>query len=499
MVTDPFNFFMSWTPILLIMALALGFKRQALELAVWGTAYTVVLVLLWFKTSPIVVLLAGIDGLLTNLPLLLVIYGGMLLSGLLLETGALARVVGWFSSLTRNWWQNILLITVGTGNFMEGAGIVAEPIVAPMLLTAGAPAAGAAALSIAGYAGLMILELGGAIFTVLIFVTGLDPDVLCRDVALLSAFAAVITVYSLPWLLGRGKEFGALFPLLTVAGLLAGGGTMLVAFRFGGSIAGLSGGLLVIFGLSLLGSRRWHLPSSVLKDMVPLFVLVVCLFSVNVIGPVRRAAIEAWPGTVGIVPGHDIQFRPLASAYTYIVLSYFVAMLFVRDRARVWRNFTATNRRAWRPVLAMALFGIAGQIISYSGYLPGFAEVDSSRNIAFTLANGLVGISGRLYPLFAPLVGWVGTFLTGYGTASIVLFGKLHVATAELLQVPPSLLAAAMAVGSAIGSISSPMKVALAASMCGAIGKEGEVLSRTIPLGIVLSLALGTLLMIMLA
>ncbi|ABK18556.1 L-lactate permease [Syntrophobacter fumaroxidans] len=498
MAIDPFDFFMSWTPILLIMALALGFKRQALELAVWGTAYTIGLVLVWFKTSPVVVLLAGLDGLLTNLPLLLVIHSGMLLCGLLLETGSLSRVVGWFSSITSNWWQNVLLIAVGVGNLTEGAGIVAEPIVAPMLLTAGLPSTGAAALSVAGYAGLMILELGGAILTVLLFVTGLEMDLLTRDVALLSAFATALIIYAMPWLLGRGREWGSLFPLLTVVALLAGGGTVLAARYVGGAVAGLAGGLVVIFGLSLPGLRRRHLPPKLLADIAPLLFLVVCLFSVNLIEPVKRAAMETWPGTVAIVPGHDIHFRPLASAYTYIILSYLLAAWIVRDRCRVWRNFADANVRAWRPVLAMALFGMAGQIISFSGYHPGFAESDPSCSIPHTLAHGLVGISGRLYPLFAPLVGWAGTFLTGYGTASIVLFGKLHVTTAQLLHVPPSLLAAGMAVGSAVGSLSSPMKVALAASMCGAIGREAEILRRTIPLGILLSLAIGALLMVML-
>jgi lactate permease len=94
------------------------------------------------------------------------------------------------------------------------------------------------------------------------------------------------------------------------------------------------------------------------------------------------------------------------------------------------------------------------------------------------------------------LIGWVGTFLTGYGTASIVLFGKLQVTSANLLQVSPSLLASGMAVGSAVGSISSPLKIALAASMCGAEGREGWILARTIPLGIGVALVLGVVLLI---
>jgi len=72
--------------------------------------------------------------------------------------------------------------------------------------------------------------------------------------------------------------------------------------------------------------------------------------------------------------------------------------------------------------------------------------MEPARNVALILANGLVALSGRLYPVFVPLVGWIGTFLTGYGTASIVMFGKLHVATAQILGDSPSMTVSALAV-----------------------------------------------------
>jgi lactate permease len=494
---DPLNFILSWTPIILIMVLAVGFKRQALELAIWGTLYTVGLVLFWFKTSPVVVILAGLDGVLTNSPLLLVIYFGMLLSGLLLDTGSLSRVVTWFSSLTRNDWHRTVLITVGTGNFMEGAGVVAEPIVAPMLRATGLPATGAAALSIAGYSGLMILELGGAILVVLALVTGLNTTDLGRDVGLLSVPASVLMTLSIPWLLTQPQELKRQFPLLLGAGLLAGFGALFAVYYLGLTISGLFGGLLVMTVLTLIGGRQAKLDADLLRDMAPFIFLVISLFSVNLIGPLKRAAMGTWPGAVVIVPGHVIHFRPLYSAYSYIFLAYILALLLINKRVEAFDSFLATNRRAWRPVLAMALFGAAGQIIAYSGFQPGFAQMNPANNIAMTLANGMMEISGHFYPIFAPLIGWVGTFLTGYGTASIVLFGKLHVATAKLLGVSPSLLASGLAVGSAVGSISSPLKIALAASMCEAEGKEGWILTRTIPLGIGVALILGVFLLIL--
>ncbi len=490
------DFCLSWTPIVLVAGLATIFKRQALELAVWAAAATSAVVILWFETPPGVVILSCADGILRNLPLLLVIYMGMLLAGLLLSTGSLVRFVDWLSTIAGKR-HSIMMIAVGSGNFMEGAGIVAEPIIAPMLLSAELPPMGAAALSVAGYSGLMILELGGAILAVLALVTGLDADKLGIDVAFFSFPATLMLTVSIPWITYQVARLRDNLLLALVVGCLAGGGALFSAHFMGASVAGLFGGLIVLAGLGLTG-RRFSLPDSrIIKDTAPLLLLIASLFSINLIPPLKRAAMDAWSFGVAVAPGHEVRFQPLFSAYTYILVSYIFAAAMIRNKKAVWQNFRETNMRAWKPVLAMALFGAAGQIIAYSGYRTGFIEMDPGRNIALILANGMIALSGNLFPLFVPFIGWLGTFLTGYGTASIVMFGKLTVATAQMLGDSPSMTVSAMAVGSAVGSISSPFKIALAASMCGAVGREGEILRRTIPLGILISLLLGLILLVL--
>ena len=104
------------------------------------------------------------------------------------------------------------------------------------------------------------------------------------------------------------------------------------------------------------------------------------------------------------------------------------------------------------------MFGAMGQMIAYSGYDTAFADANASGNIPWIMAHGLSAYTGRYYPVFVPLLGWVGTFLTGYGVASLMLFGKLQVETAALLGVDAPWLASALAVGASIGSISSPVQ-----------------------------------------
>ena len=55
-----------------------------------------------------------------------------------------------------------------------------------------------------------------------------------------------------------------------------------------------------------------------------------------------------------------------------------------------------------------------------------------SNSMARALAN-----TGILFPFFAPILGWLGVFITGSDTSSNALFGKLQHATAKTIGVDP--------------------------------------------------------------
>ncbi|MCA1785727.1 MAG: hypothetical protein LC657_07085, partial [Desulfobacteraceae bacterium] len=89
-------FLLSWTPVVLLTVLAVVLRRSALELSIWGFVWALVLAKGFFATSLPVGLMSALDGVLTTLPLLLVIMGGILFSNLLMFTGSLDRIMAWF-------------------------------------------------------------------------------------------------------------------------------------------------------------------------------------------------------------------------------------------------------------------------------------------------------------------------------------------------------------------------------------------------------------------
>ncbi|HEX9023138.1 MAG TPA: L-lactate permease [Geobacteraceae bacterium] len=487
------NFVLSWTPILLIFVLAIFFRANALKLSVWGFIYTFALTALAFHTDPSVMALAAADGVLTTAPLLLVVYFGLLLSLLLIRKGSLQRLAGWLDAAGRlNPVRHALLLSFGVGNFLEGAGIIAEPVAAPMLYASGIRPTASVALSVIGYSGLMQLSLAGVIVTVLAAVTAIPVQTLAWDLGMLSFAPAVLFALSVPWIVRVPNGFRHNILPLIATGLLAAASTMLAARFLAVSIAGMLAGIMVIAFFYLLARRLPRPQTGLGRDLAPFFLILAALAMVNLAPPLRHFCREEWVLNLQLIPGHRITFRPLFDAYTFIFLAFLLAWrLHTGGAERMWAFLGAESRKAAAPVTAIALFGAMGQVIAYSGYGKGFCQLVAANNIPLCLAGGLVECTGSFYPLFAPLLGWVGTFLTGYGMASIMLFGKLQLQTAQLMGISPSLLASALTVGASIGSVSSPFKIALAAPLCNAAGREGDILSRTIPLGLVVSLATG--------
>lgn len=109
----------------------------------------------------------------------------------------------------------------------------------------------------------------------------------------------------------------------------------------------------------------------------------------------------------------------------------------------------------------------------------GFAYIANNSGMSNTLAAALVS-TGFLFPLFSPLLGWLGVFITGSDTSSNALFSKLQFATANSINVDPVVTVAANCSGGVVSKMISPQSIAVAAASGGLIGKEAELFRFTV-------------------
>ncbi len=104
------------------------------------------------------------------------------------------------------------------------------------------------------------------------------------------------------------------------------------------------------------------------------------------------------------------------------------------------------------------------------------------------IASSIAGTAGVLYPAAAVLIGASGSFVTGTGLGSNIMFAPMHVDAAEMLGLNPVVVFAGQNAGGSLGNMVCPNNVVSACATVNIIGQEGEVLRRSIAVFAVLLL-----------
>jgi lactate permease len=122
------------------------------------------------------------------------------------------------------------------------------------------------------------------------------------------------------------------------------------------------------------------------------------------------------------------------------------------------------------------------------GFITRYAGTDATLGLA--LAR-----SGRAYPFFGTLIGWLGVALTGSDTSSNVLFGGLQRITAEQLGINPVLMAAANSSGGVMGKMIDAQSIVVASTATKWYGHEGSILRFVFFHSVALAMLVGLLVM----
>jgi lactate permease len=87
----------------------------------------------------------------------------------------------------------------------------------------------------------------------------------------------------------------------------------------------------------------------------------------------------------------------------------------------------------------------------------------------------------------------LGAFTTGSNTNSNVVFAPLQQQAAQLLDLDLLVILAAQTTGGSLGSMVAPAKLIVGAAGVGLVGREGEVLKKTLLPGLILTGLAGLL------
>ncbi len=109
------------------------------------------------------------------------------------------------------------------------------------------------------------------------------------------------------------------------------------------------------------------------------------------------------------------------------------------------------------------------------------------------LAAVAADLAGTGWPLMAPLVGALGSFLSGSATFSNLMFAQFQLGAAERAAVPEGVVLAAQMLGANAGNMVSVLNVVAAAAVVGLSRQEGAIIRLTLVPMLFYCLAAGTL------
>ena len=169
----------------------------------------------------------------------------------------------------------------------------------------------------------------------------------------------------------------------------------------------------------------------------------------------------------------------LTASGTACFLATLAAAALLRVRpSRVVDIYVATFRQLSFAILTIAsMLGLA--------YLMNYSGMTSTLGLA-------LAASGRAFPFFSAVVGWLGVFLTGSDTSANALFGNLQVVTANALGLNPVLTAAVNSAAGVMGKMISVQSIAVAVAATGMTSAdEGRLFRFTIKHSVMLMAAMG--------
>lgn len=481
---------------------ALAIRRLKGHVAGPATVGLAVVVAIAVFRMPVPLALAStLQGALYGLfPIGWIVVAAVFLYRVTVESGQFAIIRDSVASLTSDRRLQALLIAFSFGAFLEGCAGFGAPVAisAAMLVGLGFQPLYAAGLCLVantapvafGSIGIPILVAGQ--------VTGLDPFEISKMVGRQLPFVSVLVPFWLVAIMAGRRGVREVWP----AALVSGGSFALAQWWTSNYLGPLlpdiisslvSIACLVAFLTVWRPARTWRfeeeLPPTAAPVRHPLrtlvwawspFIVLTILVANWGVRPVKAlldTVTVAFPfpvihGAV-VLPGAA---GPSPAVYTFNWLS-------ATGTATLIAGIVSVAIARLRPATALALFGrtlasLAAPLLTIASVL-GLAYIGNTSGMTTAMGTALAS-TGRLFPLFSPVLGWLGVFVTGSDTSSNAVFGRLQTVSAGHTGMDPVLAIAANSSGGVTGKMISPQSIAVACAATGLVGHESTLFRFTL-------------------
>lgn len=423
-------------------------------------------------------------------PIIIVIIAAIFTYNVCVSTGKMEVIKKMLASVTKDKRVLVLIIAWGFGGFMEGmAGFgTAVAIPASMLWGLGFNPVFAAIVCLIANATPTAFGSIGIPTTTLAKITGLNVIGLSTNTVILLAPLIILTPFILVFLTGKTKKSLKGVGIITlISGLSFLIPEYLVAKFLGAELPVVIGSvcsmLCTVWAAKVFGkgeiNKEYCLEESnnqvvTKKEAIvawsPFILIFIFLLGTSkLIGPLNEF-LTTINTSVNIYTGEGATaytFSWLATPGLWIILAAFIGgKIQGADFKEMLTIFWKTIIQMMKTVITIIAIMATAKIMGYSGMI-------ASISLMF------VTVTGSFYPFFAPILGSIGTFVTGSGTSASVLFGGLQAETSTALNLNQSWIAASNTAGAITAKMISPQSIAVAVAAVNLQGKESVLLKGT--------------------
>lgn len=528
------------TPIAVVFLLMVVLERSAkLSMSV-AYIVTALLALFVWQAPGAVVAAASVNGVVTAITLLFIVFGAVLLLNTLKESGALSAIRRGFTDISPDRRVQVIIVAWLFGSLIEGSSGFGTPsaVGAPLLLALGFPAM-AAVMSVLVIQSTPV-SFGAVGTPMLVGVrSGIDnkTDVaellapiqpwdyllhIVNDVALIHALVGVVIPLFLSGLLTR--FFGArqsfteglkAWKFALFAGLAFTVPYLLIARTLGPEFPSMVGAMIGLFIVVTAAKKGLFLPKetfdfppraqweknwlgtladtddsaaatapkfSVLRAFSPYVLVIALLILTRTVAPLK--AFLTGPMTTlrfselfGTKIAATAQFL-YSPGFILILASLACIFIFGMKQGQYGRavKSSASTMVDAAPALLLAVPMV--QVFVNSGSADG-----SMVSMPVMLAQGAAALAGSAWPNVSPWVGSLGAFIAGSNTVSNMMFAYFQFSTAQQIGLnldQSAIVVALQAVGGAAGNMICVHNVVAAGAVVGLMNREGEVIRKTL-------------------
>lgn len=470
----------------LIISLAI-MKMPAAKASIIGLLIAIFLAITAFKLPIVDTLTGTLEGILNGLfPIVYIIIAALFTSKVTFQSGAMQKIQDMLSGLTTDRRILVLLIAWGFGGFLEAiAGFgTAVAIPASILITFGIDPIKASVICLVanttptafGAVGLPVITLAQT--------AGLNQ----MHTAFIVSLQLVVLIMIIPYILvglvgGSPKAIKGVGFITFMSGLSFALPQVVIAKFVGPELPAIAGAIVCIIVTAILAKMHKDDPSEdekaqeiphhsageLLQACAPFILVFVFVLAASSLFPAVNNALNAVTVKFPVYTGKNaglFTFNWLSSPGTLILLATFIGGLIqgvsVKELFSIlWGVIKGTGKTA---VTICSIVALA-KVMGYAG-------------MTNALAVAMVKVMGPVYPLIAPVIGALGTFVTGSDTSANVLFAKLQYSAASSLGVNKYWLVANNMVGATAGKMISPQSITIASTAIGKEGSESEILKQ---------------------